>query len=91
MRLACIDDMIILFPVSTTGEYYMRLRQGQNGILFGTKGTGKSFSFFIYSYLSAFKVQYFLETEANKNELLRLGRSDDWFLVPQICYINLKD
>lgn len=91
MFLEEIDGKIILFPVSTTEEYFKRLSSGKSGIFSGVKGTGKSFAFFTYSYLTNFKVKYLITANGSKNELLLYGQNYVWKTVNQICYINLKD
>lgn len=55
----------------TTSTYFHYIINGYHSLLSGTKGTGKSFSFLIYAYLTSFKVQHLVNLGMNqKNPLL---------------------
>lgn len=90
MRQTSKDGKIVLFPTFTTSLYFKQINDCQN-VLSGSKGTGKSFSFFNYTYLNSFLVDYRSSVPSNaRNPLLDIFRLKSP-QVHNLCYINLKD
>lgn len=63
MRMAKnLENNIVFSPSWITSQYFARVFESKNKILSGEKGIGKSFSFLIYDYFSAFMRQYLMGT-----------------------------
>ncbi len=54
------NDLLVLMPNLRTGRIFKVINEtkADQYTTFGEKGTGKSFAFFIYDYLSTFIIDY---------------------------------
>ncbi len=91
MREVSRKGRIVLFPTVTTSMYFKQINNFQK-LLSGSKGTGKSFSFFNFAYLNSFLVDLRTSVPYNApNPLLEIFSLDCVSYVKNLSYVNLKD